>query len=229
MLIKAVTKALIFTMQQQPPHMGKIPIPTLIKADMEAAGPYAQRHSFSRWSSNLPHNIRNYIMQETSWMLPSTRDAQAARLPNHPANQPSIIQLECSYMPRAEQSRAKQRTMQAQIANTSHDIDYSIGRSMNRLWLSLRGSRYDQKELEPWTRCYYYHGQLWWVTRSCWLVTCLRFKVSVSSRLAWISHGQETFWTQEELCPPITLIKSIAIGMAWRMYGAYWNNLRPVA
>lgn len=140
MLIKAVTKALIFTMQQQPPHMGRIPIPTLIKADMEAAGPYAQRHSFSRWSSNLPHNIRNYIMQETSWMLPSTRDAQAARLPNHPANQPSIIQLECSYMPRAEQSRAKQRTMQAQIANTSHDIDYSIGRSMNRLWLRLRGT-----------------------------------------------------------------------------------------
>ena len=30
-------KALIFTMQQQPPHMGRIPIPTLIKADMEAA------------------------------------------------------------------------------------------------------------------------------------------------------------------------------------------------
>ena len=48
-------------------------------------------------------------------MLPSTRDAQAARLSNHTANQPSIIQLECSYMPRAEQSRAKQRTMQAQL------------------------------------------------------------------------------------------------------------------
>ena len=29
-------------------HMGRIPIPTLIKADMEAAGPYAQKHSFSR-------------------------------------------------------------------------------------------------------------------------------------------------------------------------------------
>ena len=29
--------------------MGRIPIPTLIKAEMEAAGPYAQKHSFSRW------------------------------------------------------------------------------------------------------------------------------------------------------------------------------------
>ena len=36
------TKALIFTMQQQPPHMGRIPIPTLIKAVKEAAGLYAQ-------------------------------------------------------------------------------------------------------------------------------------------------------------------------------------------
>eukprot|EP00985_Skeletonema_marinoi_P006470 scaffold2800_cov93-Skeletonema_marinoi.AAC.1 len=76
-------------------------------------------------------------------------------------------------MPRAEQSRAEQSQAAynynaGTIANTSDDIDYSIG----------------------------------------------RFKVSVSSRLAWISHGRETFWTQEELCPPITLIKSIAIGMA---------------
>ena len=46
-LIKAVmklpaarTKAFLFTMQQQPPYMGNIPIPMLIKADKEAAGPY---------------------------------------------------------------------------------------------------------------------------------------------------------------------------------------------
>jgi len=110
-LIKAVTKALIFTMQQQPPHMGRIPIPTLIKADMEAAGPYAQKHSFSRWSSNLPHNIRNYIMQGTSWMLPSTRDAQAARLPNHPAI-PAIYHTVGVFVLCRGQSRAEPNSVQ---------------------------------------------------------------------------------------------------------------------
>eukprot|EP00984_Skeletonema_dohrnii_P037893 scaffold40459_cov255-Skeletonema_dohrnii-CCMP3373.AAC.1 len=41
-------KSTHFPMQQQPLHMGRIPIPTLIKADMEAAGPYTQKHSFSQ-------------------------------------------------------------------------------------------------------------------------------------------------------------------------------------
>ena len=50
-------------------------------------------------------------------MLPSTRDAQAARLPNHPAI-PAIYHTVGVFVHaegRAEQSRAKQRTMQAQL------------------------------------------------------------------------------------------------------------------
>lgn len=58
-LIKAVGKLLVLTHksihftvnEQQPPQMGGIPIPALIKAEiynMEAAGPSAQKHSFSR-------------------------------------------------------------------------------------------------------------------------------------------------------------------------------------
>ena len=50
-------------------------------------------------------------------MLPSTRDAQAARLPNHPAI-PAIYHTVGVFVHaegRAEHSRAKQRTMQAQL------------------------------------------------------------------------------------------------------------------
>ena len=215
------------------PHMGRIPIPTLIKAILWKLLVCTHNNIHVHDEAATYHITFAIIScrKRAEWCHRCGMLRLHVCPTNQPACQPSIIIIQlgvrthlCRGQSRADQSQAAYNA--GTIANTSDDIDYSIGRSMNRLWLSLRGSRYDQKELEPWTRCYYYHGQLWWVTRSCWLVTCLRFKVSVSSRLAWISHGQETFWTQEELCPPITLIKSIAIGMAWRMYR---NNLRPVA
>ena len=66
-------------------------------------------------------------------MLPSTRDAQDARLPNHPAI-PAIYHTVGVFVHaegRAEQSQTAYNA--GTIANTSDDIDYSIGRSMNRL------------------------------------------------------------------------------------------------
>eukprot|EP00984_Skeletonema_dohrnii_P011873 scaffold4764_cov88-Skeletonema_dohrnii-CCMP3373.AAC.1 len=113
MLTKAVKKALIFTMQQQPLHMGRIPIPTLIKADREAAG-----------------NELNAAID--------VGYAQAARLSNHPAI-PAIPAIYHTggvvvLMPRACRAEQSQTVYNSStIANTSDDIDYSIGRSMNRL------------------------------------------------------------------------------------------------
>eukprot|EP00984_Skeletonema_dohrnii_P011874 scaffold4765_cov78-Skeletonema_dohrnii-CCMP3373.AAC.1 len=83
-LIKAVTKALIFTMQQQPLHMGRIPIPTLIKADREAAG------------------------NELNAAIDAGCSGCTFAQPSNQPYQPSIIQVKClTYAEGREQSRAK--------------------------------------------------------------------------------------------------------------------------
>eukprot|EP00984_Skeletonema_dohrnii_P026797 scaffold16210_cov93-Skeletonema_dohrnii-CCMP3373.AAC.1 len=100
-------------MQQQPPHMGRIPIPMLIKADKEAAG-----------------NELNAAIDAGCLGCTFVQ----------PTNQPTSLPAPAIYhtvgvfvlMPRAGQSRAKKRTMQAQLpilqmtSTTQWKVDESI-------------------------------------------------------------------------------------------------------
>eukprot|EP00975_Prorocentrum_lima_P069895 12928915-Prorocentrum_lima.AAC.1 len=101
-------------MQQQPPHMGRIPIPTLIKAVKEAAG-------------NELNDAIDAGCLGCTFVQPTNQPAS----PSHLSYSWSVRTNLCRGQSRADQSQAAYNA--GTIANTLDDIDYSIGKSMNRL------------------------------------------------------------------------------------------------
>ena len=114
------TKAFLFTMQQQPPHMGRIPIPTLIKAIWKLL---VCTHNNIHFHDEAATYHITFAIISCRKRGECCHRCGMLRLhvqpTNQPTNQPAIYHYHTVgvfvLMPRAGQSRAKQRTMQAQL------------------------------------------------------------------------------------------------------------------
>jgi hypothetical protein len=114
--------------------MGRIPIPTLIKADMEAAG---RTHKGIHFHDEAATYHITFAIISCRKRAECCHRRGMLRLHVCPTIQPtshlsySWSVRTCRGQGRAEQSQTAYNA--GTIANTSDNIDYSIGRSMNRL------------------------------------------------------------------------------------------------